>query len=416
MFEPVVPWRSMSVSEGPTGGAGILHADLDCFYAAVEQRDHPRLRGRPVIVGGGVVLTASYEARAHGVRTAMPVGQARALCPAAVVVPSRMRAYSEASRAVFEIFRDTTPLVEGLSVDEAFLDVNGLRRISGSPADIARRLRARVRDEVGLPITVGVARTKFLAKVASGVGKPDGLLVVEPGEELAFLHPLDVRRLWGVGPVTAEKLRARGLHTVGDVAGVPEAALVAMLGPAAGRHLHGLACGRDARRVTPGRRRSSIGAQRALGRRPRTRAEIDATLLALVERVTERLRAGRRVGRTVTLRLRHADLSRETRSRTLPTATDRTDLVLDVARQLLDARWPHLREAGCSLVGITVSDLAPADAVQLSLDLDGRDRRRLDHVLDDVRDRFGSAAVTRASLLGVSRGAGVPILPDPVEG
>lgn len=402
--------------DGSTACAGILHADLDCFYAAVEQRDHPRLRGRPVIVGAGVVLTASYEARAQGVRTAMPLREARALCPGAVVVPSRMRAYSDASRRVFEIFRDTTPLVEGLSVDEAFLDVNGLRRIAGSPVEIARRLRRRVREEVGLPITVGVARTKFLAKVASGVGKPDGLLVVEPDEELAFLHPLDVRRLWGVGPVTAEKLRTRGLRTVGDVAAVPEPALVAMLGPAAGRHLHDLAWGGDARRVTTGRRRASIGAQRALGRRPRTRAEIDATLLALVERVTERLRAGRRVGRTVTLRLRHVDLSRETRSRTMPAPTDRTDLVLEVARELLDTRWAHLRDVGCTLVGVTVSDLAPADAVQLTLDLDGHDRRALDHVLDDVRGRFGSAAVTRASLLGVSRGPGVPIVPDRVEG
>lgn len=394
--------------------AGILHADLDCFYAAVEQRDQPRLRGRPVIVGGGVVLTASYEARAHGVRTAMPVGEARSLCPSAVVVPARMKAYSEASRRVFEIFRDTTPLVEGLSVDEAFLDVNGLRRIAGEPADIARRLRARVRDEVGLPISVGVARTKFLAKVASGVAKPDGLLVVEPDEELDFLHPLDVTRLWGVGPVTAAKLRERGLRTVGDVAAVPEAALVAMLGAASGRHLHALARNVDARRVTPGRRRSSVGAQRALGRRPRTRAEIDATVLALVERVTERLRAGRRVGRTVTLRLRHGDLRRETRSRTLPVATDRTDLVLAAARELLDARWAHLREVGCTLVGITVSELAPADAVQLSLDLDGHDRRTLDHTLDAVRDRFGSKAVTRAALLGQSRGPAVPLLPDPV--
>ncbi|HEU5083203.1 MAG TPA: DNA polymerase IV [Acidimicrobiales bacterium] len=394
--------------------AGILHADLDCFYAAVEQRDQPRLRGRPVIVGGGVVLTASYEARVHGVRTAMPVGEARSLCPQAVVVPARMKAYSEASRRVFEIFRDTTPLVEGLSVDEAFLDVNGLRRIAGPPADIARRLRARVRDEVGLPISVGVARTKFLAKVASGVAKPDGLLVVEPDEELDFLHPLDVTRLWGVGPVTAAKLRERGLRTVGDVAAVPEAALVTMLGPASGRHLHALAGNLDARRVTPGRRRASVGAQRALGRRPRTRAEIDATVLALVERVTERLRAGRRVGRTVTLRLRHGDLSRETRSRTLPAATDRTDLFLAAARELLDARWSHLREVGCTLVGITVSDLAPADAVQLTLDLDGHDRRTLDHTLDAVRDRFGSTAVTRASMLGQRRGPAVPLLPDPL--
>ena len=201
---------------------------------------------------------------------------------------------------------------------------------------------------------------------------------------------------------------------MGDVAAVPESALVAMLGPAAGRHLHALARNVDPRSVTPGKRRRSIGAQRALGRRPRTRAELDDTLLALVERVTERLRTGRRVGRTVTLRLRHADLSRETRSRTLSAATDRTDLVLATARDLLDARWPHLREAGCTLIGVTVSDLAPADAVQLTLDLDGHDRRTLDHTLDAVRDRFGGHAVTRASLLGQGRGAAVPMLPDPL--
>ena len=401
--------------DGSPTGAGILHADLDCFYAAVEQRDDPRLRGRPVIVGEGVVLTASYEARVHGVRTAMPVREARSLCPAAVVVRSRTHAYTEASQAVFDIFRQTTPLVEGLSVDEAFLDVNGLRRLVGEPTEIARELRRRVREEVGLPISVGVARTKFLAKVASAVSKPDGLLVVEPDGEVDFLHPLDVRRLWGVGPVTAGKLEERGLRTVGDVAGVPESALVAMLGPAAGRHLHALARNVDPRSVTPGKRRRSIGAQRALGRRPRSRAELDATLLSLVERVTERLRGGRRVGRTVTLRLRHADLSRETRSRTLPVATDRTDLVLAAARDLLDARWPHLREVGCTLIGITVSDLAPADAVQLSLELDGHDRRTLDHTLDAVRDRFGGAAVTRASLIGQGRGAAVPLLPDPVR-
>ncbi len=260
---------------------------------------------------------------------------------------------------------------------------------------------------------MGVARTKFLAKVASGVAKPDGLLVVEPDGEHAFLQPLGVQRLWGVGPVTTEKLAARGVHTVGDVARMPEDALVAMLGPASGRHLHALARNVDPRAVTPGRRRASVGAQQALGRSPRTRSELDGVLLALVERVTERLRGGRRVGRTVTLRLRLGDFTRETRSRTLPTATDRTDLVLAAARDLLEARWPHLREVGCSLLGITVSDLAPADAVQLTLDLDGHDRRTLDHTLDAVRDRFGRAAVTRASLLGQARGAQVPMLPDP---
>ena len=394
--------------------AGILHADLDAFYASVEQRDEPRLRGRPVIVGGGVVLTASYEARRFGVRTAMNGRQALALCPHAVVVRPRMGAYSEASAAVFEIFRDTTPLVEGLSIDEAFLDVNGLGRIAGPPQAIAQRLRDRVRAEVGLPITVGVARTKFLAKVASGVAKPDGLLVVEPGTELDFLHPLDVRRLWGVGPVTEEKLRGRGLHTVGQVAAVPEAALVSLLGPAAGRHLHALAHDHDPRRVVVGRRRSSIGSQRALGRRRRSRAELEGVLLSLVERVTERLRAGHRVGRTFTLRLRLDDFSRQTRSRTLHEATDRTDVFLATGRDLLAERWPHLAAEGCTLLGVTVSDLTPADAVQLALPLDGHDHRELDHVLDGVRRRFGSTSVVRASLLGRDDGRSVPMLPDPV--
>lgn len=392
--------------------AGILHADLDAFYASVAQRDDPSLRGRPVIVGGGVVLAASYEARAMGVRTAMNGRQARALCPDAVVVEPTMAAYSEASDAVFAIFRDTTPLVEGLSIDEAFLDVHGLRRLSGTPVEIAARLRVRVRDEVGLPITVGVARTKFLAKVASGVGKPDGLLLVEPDRELEFLHPLDVRRLWGVGPVTADKLRDRGLRTVGDVAALSESVLVSMLGPGTGRHLHSLSHNHDPRTVVTGRRRSSVGSQRALGRSKRSRGELDQILLSLVERVTERLRAGHRVGRTVTLRLRMDDMSRQTRSRTLVQPTDRTDEFLAVGRDLLDERWSHLEVAGCTLLGISVSDLSSADAVQLGLDLDGHDHRRLDHVLDDVRGRFGSDAVVRASLLGRDDGRSVPMLPD----
>jgi len=257
-----------------------------------------------------------------------------------------------------------------------------------------------------------VARTKFLAKVASGVGKPDGLLVVDPDAELEFLHPLDVTRLWGVGPVTADKLRARGLHTVGDVAGVPEHALVAMLGPAAGRHLHALARNHDPRRVVTGRRRSSIGSQRALGRRRRSHEELDGILLGLVERVTERLRAGRRVGRTLTLRFRTDDFARQTRSRTLVQATDRTDLFLAAGRDLLGAHWPHLRSEGCTLLGITVSELCAADAVQLALPLDGHDHRVLDHVLDDVRGRFGTGSVVRASLLGKHDGLSVPLLPD----
>ena len=219
----------------------ILHADLDSFYASVEQRDEPRLRGRPVIVGPGVVLAASYEAKAHGVRSGMGGRQARELCPQAIFVPARFDAYVEASKAVFEIFDDTTPLVEGISIDEAFLDVGGLAHVSGSPVEIAARLRARVREQVGLAITVGAARTKFLAKVASGVAKPDGLLYVPPEGELGFLHPLPVQRLWGVGRVTAAKLHERGVFTVGEVAALPPRALVAMLGPASGHHLYALA-------------------------------------------------------------------------------------------------------------------------------------------------------------------------------
>src|SRR5882762_9455931 len=218
-----------------SGEATILLADLDAFFASVEQRDDPRLRGRPVIVGGGVVLAASYEARAYGVRTAMGGAQARGMCPRAIVVEPRMSAYSDASKAVFEVFEQTTPLVEGLSIDEAFLDVGGLRRVSGTPTEIASRLRREVLERVGLRITVGVARTKFLAKVASGVAKPDGLLLVPPDRELAFLHPLAVERLWGVGPVTAEKLHNRGIKTVGEVARLPEVALVSMLGAGQGR-------------------------------------------------------------------------------------------------------------------------------------------------------------------------------------
>src|SRR5262245_48296829 len=224
-----------------SGSASILHADLDSFFASVEQRDDPRLIGRAVIVGGGVVLAASYEAKAYGVRTAMGERRARRLCPHAVVVPPRFSAYSDASKEVFRVFEDTSPLVEGLSIDEAFLDVRGMERSIGSPLEIAVRLRRSVRERVGLPITVGGARTKFLAKVASAVAKPDGLLLVPPERELAFLHPLPVESLWGVGPKTADKLRARGITTVREVAILPQSVLVSMLGQASGRHLHALA-------------------------------------------------------------------------------------------------------------------------------------------------------------------------------
>ena len=395
-----------------SGEATILHADLDAFYASVEQRDDPRLRGRPVIVGGGVVLAASYEARAHGVRTAMSGGQARRLCPHAVVIEPRMSAYSEASKAVYRVFDDTTPLVEGLSIDEAFLDVRGLGRISGTPVEIAVQLRCDVLERVGLPITVGVARTKFLAKVASGVAKPNGLLLVPPDGELAFLHPLPVERLWGVGPVTAGKLRKRGIATVGQVAQLAEARLVSMLGRASGRHLHALAHNRDPRPVQVRRRRRSIGSQRALGRSPRSPDALDAVLVGLVDGATRRMRAAGRVGRTVVLRLRFDDFSRATRSHTLPRATAHTQTILDTARGLLATAVPMIERQGLTLVGVTVANLDDDRAVQLLLPFDPHCDDALDAALDEVRDRFGSTAVIRAVLLGRDPGLSVPLLPD----
>jgi DNA polymerase IV len=392
--------------------ATILHADLDAFFASVEQRDDPRLRGRPVIVGGGVVLAASYEAKAYGVRTAMGGKQARRLCPHAVVVTPRMSAYSEASKAVYRVFEDATPVVEGLSIDEAFLDVRGMRRIAGSPLEIAARLKRDVLEEVGLPITVGVARTKFLAKVASGVAKPDGLLLVPPEGELDFLHPLPVERLWGVGRVTGDKLRGRGIRTVGEVAELPETTLVSMLGRAVGRHLHALAHNRDPRPVRPGRRRGSIGSQRALGRSRRTPGEIDTVLLGLVDRVTLRMRRAKRVGRTVVLRLRFDDYTRATRSHTLSRPTAHTQTVLATARWLLAAARPSIEGRGLTLVGLAVANLDDDSALQLALPFDRHAGIALDSALDQVRDRFGSAAVTRAVLLGRDPGLSMPLLPD----
>lgn len=391
--------------------ATILHADLDAFYASVEQRDDPRLRGRPVIVGGGVVLAASYEAKACGVRTAMGGRMARALCPQAVVVPPRMHAYSAASKAVFEVFRDTSPLVEGISIDEAFLDVGGLRKVSGEPAEIAALLRAAVRERVGLAITVGVARTKFLAKVASGVAKPDGLLVVPPETELEFLHGLPVERLWGVGTVTSAKLHARRIHTVGQVARLGEAYLVSVLGQGAGQHLHALAHNRDPRPVVVGRRRRSMGAQRALGRGPHAVPDLEAALAGLVDRVSRRMRKAERAGRTVTLRLRFDDYTRATRSHTLPSPTSATAVLLGAARDLLAAALPLVAERGLTLIGIAVGNL-DGQGEQLLLPLDRPDDGGLDSALDAVRERFGSSAVTRATLLGRGEGVAVPLLPD----
>jgi DNA polymerase-4 len=395
--------------------ATILHADADSFYASVEQRDDPGLRGKPVIVGGGVVLAASYEAKAIGIYTPMGERQARRLCPQAVVVRPRMEAYSEASDAMFEVFNDTTPLVEGLSIDEAFLDVGGLGRISGTPEAIARRLREQVRERVGIPVTVGVARTKFLAKVASGVAKPDGLLLVPPPDEITFLHALPVERLWGVGPVTARKLHARGITLVAEVAKLDEAALVGMLGRASGRHLHALAHNRDPRPVEVGRRRRSMGTQRALGRRSRSPQQLDTDLIALVDRLARRLRKAHRVCRTVTLRLRFDDLARATRSHTVPEATADTLALLTAGRELLGDALPTIEERGITLIGITFSNLFRDDAVQVALPFDGASSEQIDGALDGVRERFGSKSVTRGVLLGRRDDLQVPLLRDPID-
>jgi DNA polymerase-4 len=390
----------------------ILHADADSFYASVEQRDDPALRGRPVIVGGGVVLAASYEAKAFGIRTPMGERQARRLCPQAILVRPRMEAYSAASKAMFQVFHDTTPLVEALSIDEAFLDVGGLRRISGTPSAIAMRLRSEVLERVGLPVTVGVARTKFLAKVASRVAKPDGLLVVPIDGELGFLHPLPVERLWGVGAATARKLHDRHVATVADVAALREDELIRILGRAAGRHLFALAWNLDPRPVETGRRRRSIGTQRALGRRPRSPEQLDADLLALVDRLANRLRRAHRVCRTVTLRLRFDDFSRGTRSHTLPEATADTVILLRQARNLLAESAPTILARGITLIGLTFSNLHGDDAVQLALPFDQVSASTIDATLDRVRERYGSSAITRAVLLGRHQGLRVPLLPD----
>jgi DNA polymerase-4 len=393
--------------------ATILHADADAFFASVEQRDDPRLRGRPVIVGGGVVLAASYEAKAFGIRTAMNGRDARRLCPKAVVVEPRFSAYTEASRAVFEVFRDTTPLVEGLSIDEAFLDVGGLGRVSGAPEEIARKLRRDVREKVHLPITVGVARTKFLAKVASGVAKPDGLLVVPPDKEIDFLHPLPVEKLWGVGKVTSAKLRNLGITRVEQVARIPPHILVSIVGRAAGLQLHALALNKDPRRVETGRRRRSVGAQSALGRRQRSAEEIDAILVGLVDRVTRRLRKGERVARTVVLRFRFDDFTRATRSHTIPDSTAATSTLLDTARAVFRDAQPMIREKGLTLIGISVMNLEDDDAAQqLLLPFDRGDRLDLDVTLDSIRKRFGSTSVTRGVHMGKDTSLTVPLLPD----
>jgi DNA polymerase IV len=404
----------MTLRHSEDSDASILHADLDSFYASVEQRDDPTLRGRPVIVGGGVVLAASYEAKAYGVRTAMGGAQARRLCPHAVVVPPRMSAYTRASNAVFEVFRDTTPIVEVVSVDEAFLDVSGLRRVAGSPVQIGARLRADVRDIVGLPITVGIACTKFLAKVASQEAKPDGLLLVPPGHELAFLHPLPVRRLWGVGAKTADKLDAHGIETVADVAELSESTLGSLAGAAMGRQLFALSHNIDRRRVNTGVRRRSVGAQRALGRAGNCMSpnEVDAVVVNLIDRITARMRAAGRSGRTVLLRLRFDDFSRATRSRTLAWATSSTQPILGAARLLIASAAPLIAERGLTLVGFAVSGIDRSGVQQLMLPFGEGQGLAVETAIDQVRRRYGKSALTPAVLLGRDVGLEMPHLPD----
>lgn len=379
----------------------MLHADLDSFFASVEQRDDPALRGRPVIVGGGVVLAASYEAKAFGVRGAMGGRQAKRLCPDAIIVRPRFEAYVEASRRVFEVFSDVTPLVEGVSIDEAFLEVGGLRRLRGAPSIIAADLRRAVRERVGLPISVGVARTKHLAKVASALCKPDGLLVVAVEDEGAFLHDLPVERLWGVGPATAARLHAARLRTVGQLAGLDVTELGRLVGPGAAHHLYAVAHNRDPRRVHAGRQRRSIGSQSAIGRTTYDTGELDRVLQTLVDRVARRVRAAGRTGSTVVVRLRFGDFSRATVSHTLARPTDNTGVILDTARRLLARRLGDIHRRGCTLLGIAVSGL-DGHGAQLMLPFpgptDGAVDPSIDAVLDAVRERFGSRAIGPASI------------------
>ena len=400
----------------------ILHVDLDAFYASVEQLADPSLRGRPVIVGGlgrrGVVAAASYEARRYGVHSAMPMGRARRACPDGVFLAPRFDAYGDASRSVMTILHDVTPLVEPLALDEAFLDVSGARRLHGAAPEIARSLRERIKSETGLVASVGVATTKFVAKLASDLAKPDGMLVVEAGTEIALIHPLEVRRLWGVGPKTGERLAQLGVRTIGDLAALPEDTLVHTLGESNGRHLHALAWNRDDRMVEPGREVKSIGHEETFPTDITDRDVLAREVLRMSERVAERMRHGRRAGRTVQLKLRYEDFRTITRSRTLPEPTNLAADIAAVARALLDA--VEIGD-GLRLLGVAVQQLHDIDGTdagagptdQLPLDIDRDDtsaarggdprQRAVEDSMDAVRRRFGDDAVGAAALL--DRGA-----------
>lgn len=401
------------ISRGVTGArtdATILHVDLDAFFAAVEQLDDSSLRGRPVIVGGlgnrGVVSTASYEARKFGVRSAMPMARARKACPQATFVSPRMSRYVDKSHEVMAILASISPLVEQLSIDEAFVDVAGARRMLGAPATIAAMIRRRVLGETGLCLSVGVASTKFLAKLASDLSKPDGVLVIEPGTEQAFLAPLPVSRLWGVGPATLTKLERIGLRTIGDVAALDENVLVASLGTSLGHHLHALAHNDDDRDVVPEREAKSIGAEETFDVDLRTLTACERELVRLTDRACARLRSAGFTARTVSLKIRFGDFETRTRGRTSAEATDVSTTFLAVAREML-ADFDVGR--GVRLLGVSLSQLDTISAVQTTLDLTGdvesdrsrRTERRaaVERAVDEVRDRFGLRAVRPATLV-----------------
>jgi DNA polymerase-4 len=383
-------------------GCSILHVDMDAFYASVELRRRPELRGRTVIVGGGtrgVVLSATYEARACGVHSAMPMTQARRLCPHAVVVPPDMSAYAEASAGVMAVFRSVTPLVEPLSLDEAFLDVRGARRRLGRPAWIGEWIRARVADEQGITCSVGVAATKFLAKLASTRCKPDGLLVVPAGGAAEFLHPLPVTALWGVGDRSAEVLQRLGLRTVGDLAQTPLPVLRRALGPAAAEHLHTLAAGCDPRRVVPDEPDKSVGAEETFAADVDDHATVRRELLRLAERTAHRLRTSGHVGRTIGIKVRFADFTTITRARTVAAPTDVGQEIYDTARWLYDGL--RLDRARIRLVGVRVEGILPATAAPRQLEIGSRERgwREADQAVDRAARRFGADIVRPAALV-----------------
>ncbi len=397
--------------------ATILHADLDAFYASVEQLLDPSLRGKPIAVGGGVVLAASYEAKAFGVRGGMPGRRARELCPHLLFVGGHFKDYQRLGDAAINVLGDFTPLVERISIDEAFADVAGCTHLFGSPAEIASAIRRRVRSEIGLPISVGVARTKHLAKIASQVAKPDGLCVVDPAHELEFLHDLPVELMWGVGPVTRARLAEIGVRTIGQLAETSVRALDSLLGRTAGEKLAALAWNRDPRVIRTEHRAHSAGAQSALGRKPAEEKIFGPTLRHLADRIATRLRAKDRAGRTITVRVRFADLRSVTRAVTLPASISATATLAEIAEDLVrGVLADHPREKTISLLAISVSHLETQAVMQLELPLDLDDEKRrpgtkrgvarwvADRAVDRIRERFGWEAVGYGAVaLGVTR-------------